>query len=223
MWDTHVRVLESTEGAFAYLIVADEMTLVDTGLPWRCKAIMEEFRSLGVRPERIRHILLTHYDMDHIGNAACLQRLTGATVWASAVEIPYILGEKPRPGFKRYMTKIVRCEQPLDIHPYGDTLPGGEIKVISTPGHTPGHVCLLHEEVLFAGDIVQGRNDALRPYPAPWNWNGTLMADSIRKLNDLSFRRICPAHGRPVDREAWDRMAASLLDRRARKALSPQR
>lgn len=217
MSETRVRLLESTKGGYAYLIGTGELALIDTGMPWRGKAVVEELCSLGIQPQQIRHILLTHYDVDHIGNAARLQRLTGAAVWASALEIPYILGEKPRPGFKRYVAKVFRCEKPAGIKPYGDALPGGEIIVISTPGHTPGHVCLLYGDVLFAGDLVESHNGALRPYPSPWNWKEPLMADSIKEVNDLAFRRICPAHGRPVEREAWDRMTA-LLDRRAGRA-----
>jgi glyoxylase-like metal-dependent hydrolase (beta-lactamase superfamily II) len=198
-----VTLLESAKGSYVYLTGGKERAMVDTGLPFRRAAIVRELQSMDIPMNSIKHIVLTHYDVDHIGNAARLQRLTGAVVWASAVEIPYILGQKPRPGFKKYIAKLMRVEIPHDIRPLSERISGADIAVIPTPGHTPGHVCLLHRGVLFAGDLVENHRETLVPYPSGWNWDTTLLKKSIQEVSKYRFEWVCPAHGRPLRREEW--------------------
>lgn len=85
-------------------------------------------------------IVITHRHYDHTGAAARLAQRTGATVIASEIDAPYIAGELPDP----------------DGHPGSDPCPvdqrvsDGDVvqlggmawRVISTPGHTPGSMCL---------------------------------------------------------------------------------
>jgi glyoxylase-like metal-dependent hydrolase (beta-lactamase superfamily II) len=78
-------------------------------------------------------------------------------------------------------------------------LGGRVIKVIETPGHTPGHVCLLYDGILFAGDLLENKNGTLRPYPAAWNWNNEKMLESVKKIAGMPVSRICPAHGMPIE------------------------
>lgn len=73
----------------------------------------------------------------------------------------------------------------------------GNIKIIHTPGHTPGHVCMIFEDVLFAGDLVKNKNGNIVPYPNPWNWDYKKMIKSIRELDNLKYEWICMSHGTP--------------------------
>lgn len=195
----NVHLLESTKGAYVYLIKGEESILVDTGLSFLGAGILRELEAMKVPLQSIRHILLTHYDLDHIGNAVMLQKRTGAKLWTSEEDAPYILGKKPRPGFKKYLPLLFRVKVPETISTFhdGDTIAG--LRVIHTPGHTPGHVCLLYGEMLFAGDLVKNDKGRLIPYPAGWNWDNAMMQDSIRKMSGFPFRWVCPAHGRPVE------------------------
>jgi glyoxylase-like metal-dependent hydrolase (beta-lactamase superfamily II) len=200
-----VYALDSTRGSYVYLILDPAGNcLIDTGLPGRGRAILKELEALGVRPETIRQILLTHYDIDHIGNAAMLQKATGAELWGPAEDIPYILGERARPGIKKAFTALFWVEKPRGIRAYPqDRLMAG-LRVIPTPGHTPGHVCLLVEDLLFAGDLVENRGGRLKPLGSWLTWDGAVLRDSLAKTAELSFRWICPAHGAPVERsDRW--------------------
>lgn len=194
-----VYVLDSTKGSYVYVITGIENVLIDTGLPWKGKSIIKELQSIGIEFQNIKHILLTHHDIDHIGNALMLQQLTGAEIWASKEDIPYITGEINRYGFKKYFKYIFKVKSPQNIKTF---IPGRSIngiEIIPTPGHTPGHVCLLYKDILFAGDLVENKKGKLRPYPSLWNWNNSIMMESIKKISNLNFKWICPAHGIPME------------------------
>jgi glyoxylase-like metal-dependent hydrolase (beta-lactamase superfamily II) len=152
--EENVYVLESTKGSYSYLIDDKETILIDTGYPGKVKDILKEIESLNINPKNIKHILLTHHDVDHIGNAKFLQKETGATLWAPKEDIPYILGDKSRPGIKKVATFLMRVKKPEKVEAYTDQKID-DIKIIPTPGHTPGHVSFLYKDILFAGDLVR--------------------------------------------------------------------
>ena len=77
--------------------------------------------------------------MDHIGNAALLQKETGATLWASKEDIPYIRGDKSRPGVKKlgslYLSVsdfFMRVKKPEKIKSYNDHKMD-DLEIIPTP------------------------------------------------------------------------------------------
>ena len=133
-----VYALDSTKGAYVYLIKDREICLVDTCFPGKGPAILAELKTTNIRPVDIKHILITHYDIDHIGSAAFLERATGAKVWAPKEDIPYITGELKRPGFKKIIASIAKIKLPENIQAYGKDQKIGAIQVILAPGHTPG-------------------------------------------------------------------------------------
>ncbi len=196
----NIYALDSTKGNYAYLIVDKEIVLVDTGRPGQGKGILKELKTLNIKPQDIKHILLTHHDVDHIGNLALLEGETGAKVWASKEDIPYICGEKNREGIKRLVSIIMRVKKPGNINSYPEDQKIGDIKVIPAPGHTPGHVCLLYNDVLFAGDLIRTSKGQVGPMSSFMNWNTDLSKESAKKVGNLSFNWICPAHGEPVRR-----------------------
>ena len=85
-----IHLLQATKGSYVYLVLGDEPILIDTSFPGRTRAILTEIEKLGLRPTDIAHILLTHQDGDHIGNAHALQQASGAQVWASQEDLPYV-------------------------------------------------------------------------------------------------------------------------------------
>ncbi len=193
-----VIMLESSARSHVFLIQSDENLLIDTGNPGAFAAIWSELRSLGC--DSIAHILLTHHDVDHIGNAQRLQEETGADVWASGEDIPYIVGEKPRPGIKRIIQGILRPTPPRINGSYSGDQPFGDIRVISAPGHTPGHVMFLYRRVLFVGDLFAIKQGELRLFPRFLTWNSQVVLESLALLKTLEFEWLCPAHGHPLQR-----------------------
>lgn len=198
-----VYLLESTTGSYCYLarVREKEMVLIDTGLRFIRGALMDELKENNVPLEYIKHIILTHGDIDHIGNLEYLQRLTGATVWAGSKEIPYIFGEQERQGFKKYLAMLGKPRKLKEIKALKDGNTIADIEVVETPGHTPGHICLIYDDVLFAGDLVEERDGLCVPYSAKFNWDNARLFKSIEKLNAYPFKWVCVAHGSPTMRD----------------------
>jgi glyoxylase-like metal-dependent hydrolase (beta-lactamase superfamily II) len=81
------------------------------------------------------------------------------------------------------------------------------IKIIPTPGHTPGHICFLYKDVLFAGDLVIGSKNKLQLSPAIMTWDMAQVKESARKVAPLPFNWVCPAHGTWTERgKLWEQL-----------------
>lgn len=208
----NVYALDSTKGggAYAYVILGPEIILIDTGFPGKWRAMRKELLSIGIQLDQIKHILLTHYDIDHVGNAAVLQRLSGAKLWASGEDLPVIMGKAERQGFKKYFKYLFRITPPKDVCPFVTGREIAGIDVISTPGHTPGHLCFLYRDVLFAGDLLLSKKGSLKPYPKAWNWDQNKMMESVGLLSQIPFMWVCPGHGIPVERGNFSAFRASV-------------
>ncbi len=182
-----------TVGAFqenCYLIRregSDRVLLVDPGdeAP-RLQAAMKE---LGVEPEAI---LLTHTHIDHIGAVAPIARATGAPVYCPRAELT-ILAHPDRFIPPDWGTvEPWEAEQPLDG---GERLQlaGFDVDVVSTPGHSPGHVTFAIEGALFSGDVLFessiGRTDL------PGGDHATLMASIAGLLERFDDdTKVHPGH-----------------------------
>jgi glyoxylase-like metal-dependent hydrolase (beta-lactamase superfamily II) len=208
--EENVYALESTKGSYSYLIKDKETILIDTGNPGKVKNILKEIESLNIKPKNIKHIILTHHDVDHIGNATLLQKETGATLWASKIDIPYILGDKSRPGIKKLSALLMRVKKPEKIKSYNDQKID-DIEIIPTPGHTPGHVSFLYKDILFAGDLVRNSNGVLKKLPKMGNSDEKSLNESIFKMSKYSFKWVCPAHGEPLEvKDKWKQLLGNI-------------
>lgn len=194
----NVYMLESSKGSHMYLIKEKESFLIDTGMPGNIDKILDEIKNLGVEPKSIKNILLTHSDIDHIGNAKKLQDITGATVWCSKEEYSYIEKIKKRSGIKIIINKIIKAEKPTISNFYGNNENINEIKPILTPGHTEGHTIFQYKDVIFVGDLLKVKEGSLRLMPKIMNWDEEKAKKSIKILKDLNFKWLCPAHGEPI-------------------------
>ena len=112
--------------------------------------LLSAAQDLGVQ---IEAIILTHCHFDHIGAVAPLARATGAPVYCPEIERS-VLTDVMRwvpPGFGPF-----ESHEPEHTVAGGErlTLAGLEIEVLSTPGHSPGHVTYAVPGALLSGDVL---------------------------------------------------------------------
>lgn len=70
------------------------------------------------------------------------------------------------------------------------------LTVLATPGHTAGHVSLLHESgALLIGDIVGSQGAVLSRAPAPFTADAAQTERSLRRIANIRFERLLTAHG----------------------------
>lgn len=74
----NVYLLDYVLYSHVYLITGDTPVLIDSGMPGFAGAILKETCTLLGGSSSLRHIFLTHHDVDHVGNALALAEKTGA-------------------------------------------------------------------------------------------------------------------------------------------------
>ena len=136
-------------------VVADRASqralVIDPGLD--DQLVLEQVRDMGVEVERI---VCTHTHIDHAGNVAPLKRALGAPLSVHADEVPAlsVIGQQAM-MFGLPKVETPKVDTTLD---HGDTVTVGQrsARVLATPGHSAGDICLLFEAegVVFVGDTL---------------------------------------------------------------------
>ena len=193
-----------------YLILdSGGLTLIDTGLPRDQKKIVEYIARLGRTLRDLRRIIITHADGDHVGSLAGLQLASGARVYASEIEARAIIAGKMSRELKTggLLKSLMGLTAPLfrakpahvdEIIGEGTVLPVlGGLRVITTEGHTPGHISLFAPSVgvLFTGDSVISRDRQLRGSTGMNTWDQEKANASMRKQATPSAQIVCAGHG----------------------------
>ncbi|WP_158866864.1 MBL fold metallo-hydrolase [Leifsonia sp. AG29] len=194
--------LQRATGANAYLVdTGDASVVIDTGTSGGASNLVAELRSeRGI--SRVTDIVLTHYDPDHAGSVAVLQRETGARVWMGRRDARILRGEDAPPTrFRRFLARVSKAsELPDDLHELPDEgeteiVPG--VLVLSGPGHTPGHVIVEARGVVFAGDSVRVSKGRLVQMPGLLTSDKTQALATADLIASRSPRLVCPGHGAP--------------------------
>ncbi|OPH00055.1 MBL fold metallo-hydrolase [Chryseobacterium mucoviscidosis] len=181
------------------LLNDQEMTiLIDTGFPGQFEDLRAAIEMAGVSLDKLNAVILTHQDVDHIGNLPEILQTCGneIKVYAHELDKPYIQGELP-------LLKDGHLENPPKGN-VSDTLIDGQelsfcggIRVIHTPGHTPGHISLYLKEskTLIAGDSMYSVDGILAGIHAPTTPDMNSARLSLKKYLDLDITSVICYHG----------------------------
>ena len=178
---------------------------------------LQGLKAVGIPPDRLRAILLTHWHNDHSAGAAFLKRNFGVRVYYDAGDMPFLTRETATQGIRGWLGKQVPelgvlvllrglLEEAAPAAVTADHLvTDGEIiegnfRVLSTPGHSTGHVAHMHEpsRTLFCRDALAVGANRLRMMARPVTPDlPTARASALRCLREQS-EIICPGHRAPL-------------------------
>ena len=121
-------------------------------------SVVDQLAKLGVKPEQIQYVGISHYHGDHTGQVASFPQATlliGQGDW-NAITAPKPAAGVNAPPFAHWISGGGKVEPlPADKDVFGD----GSVIILNTPGHTPGHHSLLVKlrekgNFLITGDLV---------------------------------------------------------------------
>jgi glyoxylase-like metal-dependent hydrolase (beta-lactamase superfamily II) len=153
-------------GSLVYLIkLKDKNILIDAGSPDNIPELENDLKELNLTPEEIDIVILTHNHWDHTGGMILF---LDSEFYASTKDF----GENLKDIYK------------LNIP---------EFRIIDTPGHSRGGICILYKDILFSGDTIFHRGTIGRT-DLPGS-NEEQMKESLNKLSKIKYKILAPGHG----------------------------
>lgn len=171
----------------SYALGARDVLLVEPATPYadEQRAWIEWAHSLSSAGRRPVAILLTHHHVDHVSGADVLARELALPLWAHAETAA------------RVDVRVDRLLEEGEVIDLAAPVPS-RWRVLHTPGHAPGHVCLHDEDegTLVVGDMVASVGTILI---APGDGDMAVYLTQLERLASFAARVALPAHGEPID------------------------
>jgi len=217
------NVYQMTFRGVNVLVLAEaELTIIDTGFRASVPKIIDFVRGLGRSPAEINLIIITHNHFDHVGGLSDLRKLTRAKVAAHKADIYDVNGQLPYPRlvqktlkvrpFSAFRSFLGIGHSDVDIQLSGGEVlqPMGGLKVIHTPGHTPGSICLFapRHKLLIVGDVLVKHSQTIHFPHKSASTDLSQAVKSVQRLAGLDFEIICFGHGRPLTENARAKLQA---------------
>jgi glyoxylase-like metal-dependent hydrolase (beta-lactamase superfamily II) len=207
-------------GIIPYLFIEgpDDLTLIDTGFVSDISKLENYLTSTGYNITSIKRIVLTHVHVDHVQAVNELKKRSGAKLYCHWADAGYLAYSPPYHGppypqtiqdlLKKFgvsMDEVIKKFGGLEREPVivdkqvsdGDRI--GSLKVIHTPGHTPGHMSLYSEDhrTIFGADLLFKSVfgvDGLYVPPSMVSIDLITAAISARRISQIRFDRLLLAH-----------------------------
>lgn len=213
--------------SFAFVDDDGQVTLVDCGLKRAPRRIVAALQAIGRDPSEVTRILLTHAHGDHAGGAQTMvaaSRAEGVHVHGddaedvragraaplSSTNLGRLMSRGPTARYAPVpVSRALHDREMLDI--------AGGLEVLHTPGHTPGHVSLLHHPsgVLITGDAIFNMRSRIT-----WPWAAACTSaeqnrSSAMLLGEVAYDVAAFTHG-PEIRVGAREAVRSFLTRSGR-------
>jgi glyoxylase-like metal-dependent hydrolase (beta-lactamase superfamily II) len=201
----------------AYLLDAREPTIVETGPTTSVEHVTAGLDRLGIGPDDLAHIVVTHIHLDHAGGVGTLcRRYPKATVWVHERGAPHLADPTK---LVASATRVYGEEQMASLFGQVEAVPAQRIRSIfdddvielggralsaaATPGHASHQVALVDSATgaVFTGDalgIHPPDLPVLRPATPPPEYDLELALESIEKIRSLAGELVLFSHFGPV-------------------------
>ncbi len=175
----------------SYALGGREVVLVEPATPFEDeqRAWLDWARGLATQGRELVAIVATHHHPDHVGGLDVLAKELGVPVWAHDATVERLEGAaRAHVGRRLAEGDVITLAGPRDE----------AWRVLFTPGHAPGHVCLYEErsKTLVVGDMVASVGTILI---APGDGDMQLYLRELERLASLDASLALPAHGEPID------------------------
>ena len=173
--------------AHVYVLLGERPALVDAGMPESGEAAHDGLRALGLEPDDIALVLLTHEHADHAGGTRAFPKAMLASHPLAAAKL--------RHDDRRATHARAPREPELELYDRSLVHAGGfALRVLHTPGHTSGSICLFDDShgLLFTGDTAFARGTLTGLFAS--GSRGDHVA-SLQRLLALPTRLLLPGHG----------------------------
>ena len=168
----------------SFFVDGAKKILIDPGHRHLFQHVKRGLAQIETTPEQIDVVLVTHGHPDHL---EMVGSFGPSTRWAmSRIDYEFVM---------KYIGSHMDFPAPAFFLQEGDLVIGDKtFRVILTPGHSPGSVCLYWPEkkVLFTGDVVFSQSIGRTDLPGG---SGKQLKESISRLAELDVEVLCPGHG----------------------------
>lgn len=155
---------------------------------WVRKTLVSQLEQLGIAPTDITHLAFSHFHADHVGNA---NLFTAATHYIQSAEYQAAFGPEPmKYNFNPALYDKLRANPTVKLNGDRDVFGDGSVVILSTPGHTPGHQCLLvhlpkRGAVVLSGDMVHFEDNWIHRRVPSRNFDQEQSARSMERVAAL--------------------------------------
>lgn len=221
-----LETMRSFVNSYAFLNSDGSVTLVDCGYRSAPPRLVKHLAHLGKHPSDVTSIVLTHAHDDHVGGAAEMIRQTGAaTVMMHEQDAGYpSSGRTPTSDTATLSGRLLAALPARHYTPFhvtrqlteGDVIEAaGGLRVLHTPGHTDGHISLLHlpTSTLITGDSIFNMTSRLT-----WGLSGFCVdyqqsRQTAQRFLDVDFATAAFTHGPEIRGQGKQRITQFLSRR----------
>jgi glyoxylase-like metal-dependent hydrolase (beta-lactamase superfamily II) len=206
----------------------EALVLVDCGYPGQLLELESEIENVGLDPAMLTYVVITHHDFDHMGGLSeLISKYPKIKVCSSLIEKDYIDGSKislrllqaqaisdsltgqaaeKAKKFESFLQTIVPVNVDLIFCDGDYLLPG--IKIISTSGHTPGHISIFLDDkkILIAADAVVFDNDEFHLANPEYTLDKSMARESVAVLMQHHPEAVVCYHGGEVTENVFSRL-----------------
>ena len=158
---------------------------------------------------KIVAIFITHGHADHITGLAKVREATGAKVYISKEDASRLEKPQSQAYFSTGDTQVAQTADAYFTDGEELTVAGMPFKIMATPGHTPGGVCIASGDIVFCGDTIFAESIGRTDFP------GGSYDDLIKSIKDKLLPladevKLLPGHG-PATTVGWERRRNPFL------------